>query len=211
MWEEQVVYKKSHISYIKMSTIFLIFSVWITAIFYGTNYYLASKTAELTTQITALEKNISSVKSDPNLIAYWLVEANKAIISKFNFMSQIPTFFNEIDRISASYKVNFKWFNYSNWVLNSEVVWVSSDSNFAYQNVANFIKSYRQEKEAVFTLPFVNSFDWNNEIVFSVALKAKDSFKILDSVSAIDTTWVSVNLDLKKEEIAKKIREKNGN
>jgi len=167
----------------------------------GTLYYYENKIDNdnkiLSGDIAKAKETIKEIKKDENLQIYDILIKNEQTINKLNSYSQIPRFIKGFDYIEKKYKLSLEWFNYSNWVINTQstVSFLKSDSS--YITTADFIKKYRIDEKVDFKLPFISNFKsyWTLEkrnMKFNIKLEVKDNlFK------------KEIKLDTNKKEIIK--------
>jgi len=57
--------------------------------------------------------------------------------------------------------------------IQTEVSSLSDTNRLAYSKVKNFIAKYREDKDSLFNLNFINSFEWMDDIKFKVKFTLK--------------------------------------
>lgn len=201
--ETKKVYKKKSANSLYISIAFLIISILLTLGIYFYNIKLISINNELNNEINIKQSSIEELEKDSNIVVSSLYNSNRNSIKKLNDYSNITIFINHILKLSRIYGIDFKWFNYSGWRLWLSVT-SSSDSGWSinYKKVAKFISEYRknENKQALFDLGLVKNVVTKNQWVdnvFNITLTLKNDLNKILSIAK-----------LKKEEIAKKQKEK---
>jgi hypothetical protein len=88
-------------------------------------------------------------------------------------MNNITKFINNLNLLKEKYDLTLEWFDLTNWEIHTDVKVISDEKWFAYYKARDFISKYREDKNALFNLWFVSSFDWMDEIKFNINLKIK--------------------------------------
>jgi hypothetical protein len=78
---------------------------------------LSSNIESLNKELTTLENDIEKINSDDKVKLYILIKANVAFLDRYEYLSRIPEFINNLKELSKTYKVSFKNFSYSNSVI----------------------------------------------------------------------------------------------
>jgi len=178
-------YKKRKIDSNYLSIWFLIFSIVLTGALYFYNMSLQSNIKDLQTSIETKENSINNLEKQAKIFASSLYDYNKFTINKMEDYSKISMYINHLWNISRKYNIDFKWFKYSNWKLNTEAIASSDSVGINYKKVVKFIKEYRENKDlsALFDLGLVKSVVSKNENVddiFQISLELKNNiWKIL--------------------------------
>lgn len=131
-----------------------------------------------------IEQNISELQNDEKVKLYTILNANKNFLEVYEKMAQVPEFINNLKDLSKNFKISFLDFNYSNSVVNTTVIAQDDAVSLAYQKWNKFIANFRNTTPIqqtggllpsphIFSLNFVNQFEWQNEIKFNIWLKLK--------------------------------------
>lgn len=163
--------KKNFWYYISFVFLFLVISSTVWLYFY--NKSISNDIAKIKMDISSLDNKIKEEKKDNNLEIYSLVEKNKTILDSYEKMNRINTFINHLNSIIFKYRLEFSWFNISNWEIKTSVISTSDEKSISYQKVADFISKYREDEKSLFDLAFINSFQWMDEIKFDINFKIK--------------------------------------
>jgi len=147
----------------------ILLAIWI---FILTMYY-DKKVDKLQWEISTYENSINVKKENKEIQVYSLLQENKKIIDSLDKKSKIKVLVSHVRNIESTYWIKFSWFNYNNWLLTFWVVAPFSSDSYASDRVSYFIKSYREDKNALFNLDFINSFTWFDSMNFSISLKLK--------------------------------------
>lgn len=165
--------KKWNYNLLKVGYTFLAVSILIVCGLFWINYYLESKVSSLDVKISNYDNSIKEKQKDRKIQVYNLLKENKKVIEDLDKKSQINKFIYHLRELQNTYWVLFKWFNYTNWVV-SMAVYIPFNSDMTSANRASyFIKSYRDDKNSLFDLDFINSFNWFDSMTFNVNLKLK--------------------------------------
>ncbi len=152
---------------------FLVLSVGLVIWLFLFNSYLEGKTQNLESQIGQYNTSIEKLKKNRSVQIYTLLEENKKLIENLEKKSKINDFIYNIREIQNTYTIIFKWFNYSNWLISMSVYAPFNTNMTAANRVSYFIKSYREDKNSIFDLDFINTFNWNDNMFFNVNLNLK--------------------------------------
>lgn len=161
-------YKSMKVS-IVMFVLVLLFSIWLY--FYNSN--IVSKNTSLQTQITSLEDEVKKLNEDEKVKLYTLIVSNKVYLERYKYLSNVPEFINNLREISKNYKVNFEWFSYSDWQISSNASLQDDALSLASVKTKNFLEYFRKKDDNIFSLWFVSSFNWQDNINFWVKFKVK--------------------------------------
>jgi hypothetical protein len=171
---ESEIYKSPKSKVFTFSTISLLLVVILTIWLYWYNYYLDWVNKELETEIFTKQKLVAEKKQQKKLKVYSLYMMNKPIINKLEKLSNVRSYINHLDLISNKYWIIFKWFSYSNLEIKTLAYSVSDSKNIDYQKTVNFLRNYKKDKKALFTIkPIkgVNTFESKQK--FEITFKIK--------------------------------------
>lgn len=156
--------------------IFLVFVIILTIWLFVVNFFYQKSIDKISAENENISKAIENFKSKKELQLYSLISSYKWELSEKEKNSQILTFLEHLDEIEKKYEVNFSWFNLDSGEIKTEVtvrkLWIKWEKE-AYSKVKNFIENYRDDKDALFDVKFINSFEWMDEIKFNLSLKIK--------------------------------------
>lgn len=158
---------------IKIGYILLALSILIVWGLFWFNYYLETKIDVLEKNITQYDNSIKEKQKDKKIQVYNLLKDNKKVIEDLDKKSQINKFIYHIRELQNTYRVVFKWFNYTNGIVSMSAYIPFSPDMTAANRATYFIKSYREDKNALFDLDFINTFNWYDNMTFNVNLKLK--------------------------------------
>lgn len=176
----EVKKKKNNLQY---SIVFLVIIILITGGLYWYNSYVISKNNDLEQEISLLKSQIITAKKDRGVLVSTLLESNKKILQQLENRNDISSFITHMWIMERSYNLKFQGFQYVNWVINTDVsfeskksdiannVWI--DATLAYKDTVEFIKKYRNNKNAPFILEFINMVNGTDTINFPIALRLK--------------------------------------
>lgn len=168
------VYKWLYVS-VWLFVLVLILNIWL----YFYNSSLSSNVESLNKELTTLGNDIEKINSDDKVKLYILIKANVAFLDRYEYLSRIPEFINNLKELSKTYKVSFKNFSYSNSVIATQATALDDGLSLWYQKSQNLISSFRDNKKTenkndqIFSLDFIDYFEWQNEIKFNVNFKIK--------------------------------------
>lgn len=167
--------------YISSAMFVLVFIITIWLYFYNSS--LISTSEKYMKDIATLDENIKKVNNDDKVILYTLIQTNKVFLDKYAYISKIPEFINNLHELSKSFKIRFENFSYSNSSVNTSVTSLDDGFSLSYQKTKKFISSFRDEivdskkvltiNNQIFSLGFIDSFVWQNEMKFNVTFKIK--------------------------------------
>lgn len=157
----------------KIGYIFLFVSIALVVSLFSFNFYLETKLSSLQDKITKYDNSIKEKQKDKSIQVYDLLKENKILIENLDKKSQINKFIYHIREIQNTYSVSFKWFSYSNGEISTSVYIPFSTDMSAANRASYFIKTYREDKNSLFNLDFINSFNWYDSMTFSVNFKLK--------------------------------------
>lgn len=147
----------------------LIVSIWL----YFYNSYLSKKVDNVKSEISFVEENIKKINEDEKVKLYTLIKSNWIFLDRYKYISNIPEYINNLVTLSKKYNISFQWFNYSAWELSTEVVALNDAVSLAYLKTKNFLEYFRKKDKNIFSLGFVDSFIWQENIKFGVKFKIK--------------------------------------
>ena len=151
----------------------LVISIIIPVVLYFYNSSIVSKNNDLDVSIAELNASIEEQRKDSNVQVYQLISDNGGAIRKMEAYSQITDFLDHIAYIEKRHKLIFDGFNYSSGVLSTKWSVSSSRWTAAYKTVADFIKEYRSDTEALFDLDFVNQITGSSQMSFGIKFNVK--------------------------------------
>lgn len=153
--------------------IFLLSVLVLTLGLYFYNSSLEKGISKIQVEISDSKSQIAILESNPEMQVYWLIKANKKTLEAFEKNNKITQYISHLKEIGIKYKVNFEWFNFSDWVLKTNAIIESNNESIAYNLTKDFIKWYREDPKALFDLGFIKSFKWMDSIKFSVSMNIK--------------------------------------
>ena len=151
---------------------------WIivfTAGLYWYNSYLTGEINTVENNIKTVLTQIDEVKKDPKLQVFNLLEKHKKVISTLNRNSQIPKIIKSLNEIEDKYGLIFDKIGYANGIITLNSSTSSKRSSEPYRAVSDFIKKYREDKDADFLLPFVSKFTGSSEMKMPIILELTDN------------------------------------
>lgn len=155
--------------------VFLVLVLFLTWILFWVNLYLKSWNEKISTEVSSIEQNISSIKKSKNIQIYELLNDYKTNIKKMEVNNNVLDYIKHLTKTEQKYWINFSGFSLSSWEIKTQVlarkIWIRTNST--YEKVSKFINDYRVDKDSIFDLEFINSFDWMDEIKFDVKFKVK--------------------------------------
>ena len=172
MTENNIIAKKLWSNYISSLT-FLGLTLIITIVLHLYNNYLWSEIDDVKTNIISIESNISEVEKDKSLQVYSLLESNKSTIESYELMNKVTKYINHMNFIQSTYKLEFSWFNLSNWKIDTNIKIESDNKWIAYQKTKDFINKYRNDSKSLFELSFINGVEWMDNMKFKANFKIK--------------------------------------
>lgn len=158
---------------VKIGYMFLGISLLIVISLFSVNYYLETKITGLEGKINNYNLSIKEKQKDKSIQVYNLLKENKKVIEDLDKKSQINKFIYHIREVQNTYWLLFKWFSYTNWVVSLSVYIPFNTDMTAANRASYFIKSYREDKSALFDLDFINTFNWYDSMTFNANLKLK--------------------------------------
>lgn len=171
---------------INNKNIWLYISVWLFILILALNVWLyfynnslLSKVESYNKELTVLENNIKEINNDDKIKLYTLIKTNATFLEKYSYLSKIPEFINNLKKLWNIYKVSFKNFSYSNSIINTSVTAIDDWTSFWYQKSQKLISNFRKNEQSkdknnqIFSLDFIDYFEWQNEIKFNINFKIK--------------------------------------
>lgn len=140
---------------------------------YFYNSYLQSANNDLSNQLTSIETNIKKMNEDPSIKLYTLVNANKIYLERYRYLSNIPEFVNNLKELSKKYSVKFEGFSYGNGAISSHAVTADDEVSLWSTKAKKFIEYFRKDNKDIFSLQFVNAFEWQSNVNFNVNFLVK--------------------------------------
>lgn len=137
------------------------------------NWKVERNISDLNNKISQRINDIETLKNDPKVQVYSLIQNNKNTIDTLENRSKITQYIKHLNAISNKYDVIFEWFNLSQWKISIQAIINSSEKGIAYIKARDFIKNYRLEKNALFNLWFINSVEWSDFLKFNVEFSIK--------------------------------------
>lgn len=166
--------KNKNIPIIGISLFLVVLFITIWAFIY--NMMLKNDISKIENDISKIDVSLEELKKDKDIQVASLLVKNKKIIEKLEKNSDITKYINHLNTLSRKYGVKFSWFNLAENKVSTKALVNTRWNIFAYKNVKNFIKDYRNpemENDQIFKLGFVNSFEWNDSIRFDVNFEIK--------------------------------------
>lgn len=164
--------------YVAAGSFLLVLVLNISLYFY--NASLLSTSEKYTKEIVTLEESIKKVNNDDKVTLYTLIQANKIFLDKYAYLSKIPEFINNIKELSKTFQVTFENFTYSNSTINFSALAVDDAVSLGYEKTKKFIWNFRDKwwkdiplNNQLFSLHFIDAFQWQNQIRFNVNFKLK--------------------------------------
>ncbi len=161
-------YKTMKISVVLFALV-LILTIWL----YFYNSSIVSKINTLESQISSVENDIKKINEDEKVKLYTLIVSNSKYLERYKYLSKVPEFINNLKEISKNYKVTFDGFSYSDWQISSDASSQDDAVSLASVKTKNFLEYFRKVDENIFSLLFVSSFNWQDNINFWVKFKIK--------------------------------------
>lgn len=196
------LYKKKKKNSHYFSIIFLIVIILSTLALYFYNIALSSEINKIRLSIQDVDSLTENIKKDEKVKIYSLIESNKKTLEKMKYTSQIPDFIEHFKVIWKKYRVKLKSFNYSWWKISSEVSF-ENKNEITYLRVVNFIRGYRESKDSLFDLKFINSIKGQNNIEFSILLDLKEQVKKVEQIKKIKEVKDDTGTDIQEKNIKK--------
>lgn len=161
--------------YYNISIIILLWVVFLNIWLYFYNWYLEWKNNSIQEQITQTDESIKKIYEDPKVSLYTMIQNNSKFIDKYKNISKITEYINNLKKLSLITKIEFNWFSYADWKLSSNALAQDDSNSLASVKVEKFLSKFRKwdQKDNFFNLWFVNSFDWQKNITFSLSLEVK--------------------------------------
>mgnify|MGYP002130213558 CR=1 FL=1 len=119
------------------------------------------------------DQNIKLAKEDGYYVVYKQLETNKTVIDKMTYLSNIPEFINNLKALSTQKNVFFNWFTYNNWKISTKVSVINDSVALASLKTKSFIEFFRNPNNHIFSLWFVNAFEWQDRINFNAEFSVK--------------------------------------
>lgn len=157
------------------SIVFLVLVLVVTIVLYLYNNYLENDIEEIQTNISKIESNIKEVENDKNIQIYRLIELNKEVIASYESMNDITKYINHMNLLKSKYNLDFNWFDLAKWEITTSIKTTSDNEWLAYQKTRDFINKYRLDTNWLFSLGFITSVEWMDEITFKVNFKIKNN------------------------------------
>lgn len=164
--------KKSQTFYVAVVLLVLVIAITV-----GLHYYSYTQTATLQENKVTLEqveKSILDIEQDEKVEIYSIYATNKQLFIKMAEASKIPVMVNHLKRVFTIQWVTYKWFAYNDGVAQIDLSLDTNDSGYAYEKVTKFLKNYRENEEALFTIDQISSFTWYDRMNFSADLTLKN-------------------------------------
>ena len=152
---------------------FLIFTLLLTWGLYAYNSMIDQNNTDLDAEVSRLETSINTLKDDENVKAYSLYVSNKKTFDALTAQSQIPEFIKEVKKTLATYWLELAWFNYNDGKVAVKVISESDTSSQSYEKIVKFLKNYRLDENALFTLDTISWVTWQSKINFNVNFALK--------------------------------------
>lgn len=168
-------YKVDNKSYnmMKITLIIFIFSIILTVWLFFYNKSLSWDIDNINLETTKVSENIKKINEDKKVKLYTLVTTNKVYLDKYKYLSNIPLFLNTLLELSSKSKIAFNWFSYNEWSISTNASSLDDWYSYASSKVKNFIKDFRKGENWIFSLDFITSFNWQQEIDFWLKFKVK--------------------------------------
>ncbi len=156
-----------------ISIILFVFVLLATIWLYFYNMTVVSKIESTQSEIVKVEESIKKINEDDKVKLYMLIQANKTYLEKFKYLSNIPVFVNSLKELSRTNRVLFEGFSYADWEIISYAKAQNDAVSLASVKVTKFLEYFRKKTEHIFSLWFVNSFEGQENINFSVKFQVK--------------------------------------
>ena len=149
----------------------MVIIVTIALWFYNNN--IKNTIEEINAQKNTIQEGINAAHKNPELVVYSLIQSNTKGLDNLEKFSQITTYIKELRRMALKYKFNINGFYLSGGTLSTDVTTNSGDYGIAYKLVRDFIKDYRGDEDAIFTLDFIDSIVGYDSMKYSIQLDIK--------------------------------------
>lgn len=154
------------------SIAFFTLVVLLTLSLFIYNVVLVNQNAALETKISESNQTILSIENDDAFKVFSLIEANKETLQGLISRSNVTKYMNHMQNIMDKYGLSFRWFWISGLNLKTSIS-TTSDTKLAYKKVVSFIKDYRNDKDALFNLNFINKVSWYNDMKIDLNFEIK--------------------------------------
>ncbi len=164
--------KKSQMFYVAAALFFLVISITWGLYYYA--YTLSNTLSENELTLQQVEKSISDIEQDENVQIYSTYSQNKVLFSNLAEGSKIPSMINHLKRVFAIQWVTYKGFSYANGQVMTQLSLETNDIGYAYEKVTKFLKNYRENEEALFTIDQISNFSGYDRMNFTADLTLKN-------------------------------------
>lgn len=147
----------------------LLLTLWL--FFYSGN--IESENANKRENLQNLEREISKLKEDKNIMIYELLKVNESNIKDMEKASNIPNIYSNMIKIGQDFGVSFSEFRYNNETIKAKAFAKSINGKYPYEVASDFIKAFRDENNYIFELETVKAVETTSGANFELTLKLK--------------------------------------
>lgn len=156
-----------------VSIVILSIVVLITAWIKYFDYSLQNKVEAYKAETISLEDEIREIKKDKIVQIYSLVEDNKKLLDEKKALNQIPGYVNEVKKIASEYGLSLKGFDYKSGEITTSAYSVNDENGASFGKITSLLTKYRENKDEMFDIKFVEWFKGSSKIEFNMVLKLK--------------------------------------
>jgi len=156
-----------------LSITFFLTCVLMTIWLLTYNYSIDKNIKSINIEINKADIGIAEINKDKNISINKLINSNSQALNDLKTKSNITGFIKHLNDIKEWYNIDLRWFNYQNWELQTSVIVKSTTDALSYNTASDFIRKYRNNKNNLFNLNFINSIKWNDKINFNISLVLK--------------------------------------
>lgn len=150
-----------------------VFVILCTFWLYFYNQSIKNTIVSSQTELTQLENDIQKINQDEKVKLYTLIQANKQNLEKYKTLSEVPKIINTFRALTLTYQIAFEWFSYSAWEITTNARAMNDAVSLASTKTQKFFEYFRKKDEHMFSLAFVNFFEWQEQLQFSVKFNVK--------------------------------------
>lgn len=147
--------------------------IWTLILKSYNSFYLEKKINSLELEKNEIVKNIENIKLDEKVVLYSMIKNNSAYLEKKHYLSRIDMFINTLKELWNTYNIKFRGFYYSNWRIQTKAQSSTDGVNKSFEKIYSFVSYLRDSKDHIFSLSFIDSFQWQDTITFNTVFNLK--------------------------------------
>ncbi len=164
--------KRARSFYVSLVLFFIVLATTLGLYLYTKN--VEKNNIEVRSQISTLTSSIEEIEKDKNIQVYSIYSRHKELLDRLWEWSKIPSMIVHLKKIFDIHEIKYKWFAYSDGVVQTDLSLETNDSWYAFKKLWKFLTNYRAlDENALFDIEQIPNFTWYDRMNFSAQFKLK--------------------------------------